>query len=264
MPAWSEVEDKALWERRMEVYAAMVDCLDQGVGRVVQALQDTGRFDNTLILFLSDNGGCHESADIPMGTPRNTWGDPNAVPGGPGTFDGYDRPWANASNTPWRLFKSWMHEGGIASPLICHWPDGIRTPPGSVTDAPGHVIDLMATCIDLAGARYPDSRAGQAVLPLEGRSLRPVLQTGARDGHKAIFWEHQGNRAVRMGCWKLVSRRRLSTHQAGRWELYDLERDRSELRDLAGELPDQVAELEAAWLEWGAKVGWVPFDELRA
>ena len=263
VPAWSEVGDKALWERRMEVYAAMVDCLDQGVGRVVRALQDTGRFDNTLILFLSDNGGCHESADIPRGTPRNTWGDPDAMPGGPDTFDGYDRPWANASNTPWRLFKSWMHEGGIASPLICHWPAGIRTPPGSVTDAPGHVIDVMATCIDLAEAKYPGGRAGRAVLPLEGRSLRPVLETGARAGHEAIFWEHQGNRAVRMGRWKLVSRRRRSTHQAGRWELYDLERDRSELRDLAGELPGRVAELEAAWLEWGARVGWVPFDELR-
>ena len=264
VPAWDDAEDRALWERRMEVYAAMIDCLDQGVGRVVSAIRDLGQLENTLILFLSDNGGCHESADIEQGTPRNTWADPNAMPGGPGSFDGYDRPWANASNTPLRMFKSWVHEGGIASPLVCHWPAGIRVPAGSVTDAPGHVIDLMATCIDLAQAEYPRTRGGREVTPLEGKSLRPVFETGARDGHEALFWEHQGNRAIRMGRWKLVSKRVARTHAHGAWELYDLERDRSELNDLAAEFPDRVAAMAAAWAAWASKVGWVPFAELRS
>ncbi len=262
VPAWEDSGDKPRWEQRMKVYAAMVDCLDQGVGQVVRAIRDLGKLDNTLILFLSDNGGCHESADIEQGTPRNTWGDPDAMPGGPDSFDGYDRPWANASNTPFRMFKSWLHEGGISSPLVCHWPAGIKVPAGSVTDAPGHVIDLLATCIDLAGAEYPRERGGKAIVPLEGRSLRPVFETGRREGHDALFWEHQGNRAVRMGRWKLVARRDRATRAAGQWELYDIEADRSELRDLAGEMPGRVAEMEGAWLEWGAKVGWVPFDRL--
>ena len=262
VPSWDEAQDKALWARRMEVYAAMIDCLDQGVGRVVQAIRDLGKLDNTLILFLSDNGGCHESANIEQGTPRNTWADPNAMPGGPDSFDGYDRPWANASNTPLRMFKSWVHEGGISSPLICHWPAGIRVPSGSVTDAPGHVIDLMATCVDLAGARYPSERDGKAIIPLEGESLRPVFETGERAGHQAIFWEHQGNRAVRMGRWKLVSKRVPSSRAAGPWELYDIAADRAELRDLSSEMPGKVSGMESAWLRWGARVGWVPFDQL--
>ena len=263
VPSWDDADDKALWERRMEVYAAMIDCMDQGIGRIVETIRGLGKLDNTLVMFLSDNGGCHESADIEQGTPRNTWADPNAMPGGPDSFDGYDRPWANASNTPLRMFKSWVHEGGISSPLICHWPDGIGVPAGSVTDAPGHVIDLMATVVDLAGADYPRSRDGVAITPLEGRSLRPVLETGSREGHEAICWEHQGNRAVRMGRWKLVSKRQRGNHAAGEWELYDLGEDRSELRNLASEMPERVAEMEAAWLAWGERVGWIPFDQLR-
>lgn len=264
VPPWEDVKDRQLWERRMEVYAAMIDCLDQGVGRVVETIRNLGKLDNTLIFFLSDNGGCHEDANIAQGTPRNTWADPNALPGGPDSFDGYDRPWANASNTPLRLFKSWVHEGGIASPLVCHWPDGIKLPAGSVIDAPGHVIDLMATCVELSGAEYPASRMGIPITALEGKSLQPIFEAGVRAGHKAIFWEHQGNRAIRRGRWKLVAVRDPLTRAAGPWELYDLERDRSELNDLADGMPERVAEMERAWLEWGAKVGWVPFEQLTS
>ena len=258
VPGWDEAQDKARWERRMEVYAAMIDSMDQGIGRVVNTIRSLDKLDNTLILFLSDNGGCHESADIEQGTGRNSWGDPNAMPGDAASFDGYDRPWANASNTPLRMFKSWVHEGGISSPLVCHWPDGIKVPAGSITDSPGHVIDLMATCLDLAGADYPQARDGAPITPLEGKSLRPIFETGTREGHEAIFWEHQGNRAMRRGRWKLVSRR------GGSWELYDLDADRAEMNDLSAAMPDRVAEMEAAWLEWGKKVGWVPFNELRS
>ena len=262
VPSWEDAEDKPLWERRMEVYAAMIECMDRGIGRVVETLRSQGNLENSLILFLADNGGCHESADIEQGTPRNTWADPNAFPGGVDSFDGYDRPWANASNTPFRMFKSWVHEGGISSPLVCHWPEGIKLPPGHITDAPGHVIDLLATCIDLAGAEYPRERNGTAIVPLEGKSLRPVFENGDRAGHEALFWEHQGNRAVRMGNWKLVSRQNSAERSAGPWELYDLDSDRSELNDLAGQMPERVAEMEAAWLAWGEKIGWVPFEQL--
>ena len=262
VPAWDDAEDKALWERRMEVYAAMIDCMDQGIGRVVETISNLGKLDNTLIMFLSDNGGCHEDADIEQGTPRNTWADPNAMPGDVGSFDGYDRPWANASNTPFRMFKSWVHEGGISSPLVCHWPDGIKLPVGSITDAPGHIIDLMATCIDLADAEYPAERNGRQIVPLEGKSLRPILETGTRDGHESLFWEHQGNRAIRQGRWKLVALRDPKTHAAKPWELYDIAEDRSEQHDLAAEMPERVAAMEAAWLAWGEKVGWVPFEQL--
>ena len=262
VPTWDGVEDKELWERRMEVYAAMIDCMDQGVGRVVSTIRDLGKLENTLILFLSDNGGCHEAADIEQGTPRNTWADPDAMPGGPDSFDGYDRPWANASNTPLRMFKSWVHEGGISSPLICHWPEGIKVPAGSVIDAPGHVIDLLATCVDLAEVEYPGTRGMSEITPLEGKSLRPVFETGTREGHEAIFWEHQGNRAIRMGRWKLVSKRVPGTHAHGAWELYDLEEDRSEMNDLAADMPHRVAAMETEWEAWGSKVGWVPFERL--
>ncbi len=264
VPAWENVDNKPLWERRMEVYAAMVDSMDQGIGRVVDKIRDLGKLDNTLILFLADNGGSHESADIEQGTPRNTWGDPNAMPGGPDSFDGYDRPWANASNTPFRMFKTWVHEGGISSPLICHWPDGIKQPNGSITNEQAHLIDLMATCTDLAEVEYPTAFNGKPITPLEGKSLVPILETGSREPHEALFWDHQGNRAVRMGKWKLVSlyNRRISDYAP--WELYDIEADRSELNDLAADMPERVTEMEAAWMAWAKKVGWVPWNELRS
>ena len=264
VPAWGDAGDKPRWERRMEVYAAMIDCMDQGIGRVVEKIRSLGKLDNTLIVFLADNGGCHESADIEQGSPRNTWGDPNAMPGGPESFDGYDRPWANASNTPFRMFKSWVHEGGIATPLICHWPDGIALPKGSLVGEPGHVIDLMATCLDLAGAAYPETLKGKPVTPLEGKSLRPIFASGKREGHEAIFWDHQGNRAARMGKWKLVSLYDRGAGGYAPWELYDLEADRSELRDLAAAMPERAAAMEAAWKAWAERVGWVPWNELRA
>lgn len=264
VPAWEEADDKPLWERRMEVYAAMVDCMDQGIGRVVDKLRELGKLDNTLILFLADNGGCHENANIKQGSPRNTWGDPNAMPGGPESFDGYDRPWANASNTPFRMFKSWVHEGGISSPLVCHWPQGIQLPTGSITKEPGHVMDLMATCVDLAQAEYPAQFKGQAITPLEGKSLAPILETGAREPHDALIWDHNGNRAVRMGQWKLVSLFDSAHNDYGPWELYDLEADRSELHNQAAAMPERVAEMDAAWTAWTKRAGWVAWPELRS
>ncbi|MEZ5366598.1 MAG: arylsulfatase [Bryobacterales bacterium] len=250
---WEQAENQALEQRRMEVYAAQITAMDRAIGRVLDKVRSLGKMDDTLVLFLADNGGCHETADIPQGTPRNTWGDPNAMPGPSTSFDAYGLPWANASNVPFRRFKSWVHEGGISSPLICHWPNGITQPAGSWTDSPGHIIDVMATCLDLAGADYPADKT-----PVEGKSLRPIFEEGKREPHDALFWEHQGNRAVRMGDWKLVAR------NGSQWELYNLAADRSELDDQAGKMPEKVAEMEKVYADWAARAGVVDWAELKS
>jgi arylsulfatase A-like enzyme len=266
VPAWEDAPHKDWQDARMAVYAAMIERMDRGVGRVVDRLRDLGRLDNTLILFLSDNGGCAE--EIPddlkgIVFPEKTrdgrrtlvGNNPAVEPGPAHVFQSCGRPWANASNTPFRLYKHWVHEGGIATPLIAHWPAAIRKP--GITHEPGHVIDLMATCLDLAGAAYPREHGGQAILPLEGKSLRPVLEGKGRAGHEALYWEHEGNRAVRAGKWKLVSR-----HPGG-WELYDLEADRTELHDLAKDQPEKVKELQALYDAWARRCGVVPWESLK-
>ncbi|MHC4433322.1 MAG: sulfatase-like hydrolase/transferase, partial [Planctomycetota bacterium] len=260
-PAWAEAKDKQWFARRMEVYAAMVDCLDQGVGRIVAELKRTGNFENTLIFFLADNGGCAEEYGSrgrvkpdpakpvvlkPMGKnelqtrmqPTHTRdGRPvrtgyGVMPGPSDTYIAYGKPWANASNTPFRLYKHWVHEGGISTPLIAHWPAQIRSH-GKLRHQPGHLIDIMATCVDVAGAMYPSVYNGNRITPREGKSLVPAFGNKPIE-REAIYWEHEGNRAVRQGKWKLVSR-----HPGG-WELYDLEADRTELNNLAGEHPQKV------------------------
>jgi arylsulfatase A-like enzyme len=196
-------------------------------------------FENTLILFLSDNGGSNEGGVHGS----------NTKPGVPGTQDShvfYGSCWANASNAPFRLYKKWVHEGGIATPLIAHWPAGIRHG-GTLTDEVGHVIDIMATCADVGGAEYPKAFNGQEIPPLEGLSLAPVFRTGKRDGHDALCWAHAGNFAVRSGKWKLVS------EAGGQWELFDIDADRTELHDLAARFPDKVKTLAEKWEAWAGQ-----------
>jgi arylsulfatase len=262
---WS-VADQGDMDLRMAVYAAMIDRMDQGVGQVLQALRDFGRESNTLIFVLSDNGGCAE----PLGKDK-----PNAKPPGPAdSFTGYFLPWANASNTPFRLFKHWVHEGGIATPLIVSWPTGSATRQrgnqlgGGLCHVPAHVIDIMATCVDVADADYLRQLGGKPIHPPEGQSLRPLFSSSpdlaAPFMQRTLFWEHEGNRAVRVGRWKLVSyyneiheeMRRVGTgRRTGRWELYDLEIDRTEQSDLARENPDKVQELSAKFRIWANRVG---------
>ena len=268
-PAWEEAENRPWFARRMEVYAAQVALLDRGVGRIVEALERDGRLDDTLILFLADNGGCaeelgrdfravHVPEAAPDGGPMRAGNRPELMPGPPDTYQSYGLPWANASNTPFRRYKHWVHEGGIASPLIAHWPIGIpESLRGTLTDSPAHLIDLMATCVDLAEATYPEERDGRAITPLEGLSLRPVLENGDRPGHDALFWEHEGNRAVRREDWKLVSR------YPGPWELYDLHDDRTELNNLADDRPDLVTELSDLYEAWAARSNVIPWGELH-
>ena len=280
VPAWSEAEDKEWFERRMEVYAAMVDCVDQGIGRIVAELKRAGRFENTLIFFLADNGGCAEEYGSqgavkpdpskpvvlkPMGRdelqtrmqPMVTRdGRPvrtghGVMPGPADTYIAYGKPWANASNTPFRLYKHWVHEGGISTPLIAHWPARINDR-GKLRRQSGHLIDIMATCVDVSGTSYPAEYNGNKITPMEGRSLVPAFDNKPID-REAIYWEHEGNRAVRKGKWKLVSR-----HPGG-WELYDLEADRTELNNVAEKNPQKVEELKAMWESWAKRVGVQPW-----
>ncbi|MBD3175741.1 MAG: sulfatase-like hydrolase/transferase [Armatimonadia bacterium] len=239
---WRDVEDKDLMELKMAVYAAQIECMDRGIGRILDALERNGQADNTLVLFLSDNGACHESG--PLGFDRRN----NGVPcGREDSYMSYGLSWANASNTPFRQFKHWIHEGGISTPLIAHWPGHIE--PGSWTSQTGHVIDIMATCLDLAEAEYPQEHGGRAVRPLQGRSLVPVVEGGAREPHEFLAWEHYGNRGIRNGRWKLVA------DSEGAWELYDLEADRTELHDLSKDRPEKAQDLEDRYHAWCERVG---------
>jgi len=276
---WDRVKHKA-WEARcMEVYAAMIDRMDEGIGRILAELEKQGFLENTLILYLQDNGGCAEPlgrtdepswhlTDLkplgpdtsqtriwpPMQTRdgRPVLGGPHVMPGGPDTYVAYGRAWANVSNTPFREYKHWVHEGGIATPLIAHWPAGIRRR-GEIEHEPAQVIDVMATCVELAGAAYPAVRAGERVQPMEGVSLVPAFQ-GRRIEHDALYWEHEGNRAIRVGRWKLVAK-----GPSGPWELYDMQRDRTELRNLASDQPERVSQMARRWEAWARRVGALPW-----
>ena len=237
-PKWDDVpaDQRAGWDLKMAVYAAMIDRMDQNIGRILRKIEALGKLDNTLVLFLSDNGGCservHKTPDIP----------PGALP----SYRTVDPPWANASNTPFRKYKSWDHEGGTCTPLIACWPARIDKG-GRVTTQAGHIIDIMATCLDVAGADYPRQLAGRKITPLEGKSLLPILDGKQRTGHEAIYWAYGGCKAVRCGKWKLVAPRR------GKWELYDLSADRTELNTLASAEPDRVQKMAALWDTWNTR-----------
>ena len=268
VPTWKDAPNKEWQQRRMEVYAAQVDRLDQGVGRILEAIRSSGQDENTLFIFLADNGGCAEelglrarALHIPAvtlaGLPVKTGNNPEVMPGSEETYQRYGVPWANVSNTPFRLYKHWVHEGGIATPLIARWPAVIHKK-NSLTHEPGHLIDLMATWADVGGAHYPGTFAGERITPLEGKSLRPVFETGRRKGHEAIYWEHEGNRAIRHGRWKLVSR------HPGKWEPYDLEADRTEMHDLAASHPDRVAIMSSRYDKWAARAQVEPWHKVVA
>ena len=233
IPAWEELtpEERAWEESRMEVFAAMVDCVDQNVGRLVSYLKKRGAYENTLILLCSDNGAC------PFERTRGK----ELKPWDPKSYWCYDVGWAHVGNTPFRWYKQNQHEGGISSPLIAHWPQGLTAEKGSISHQPGHLIDLLATCMDATGAEYPREFNGQVTSPIQGRSLLPLLQGKEREGHDWLYFQFSNNRAIRQRDWKAVSAR------GGRWELYDLANDRSELHDLASRQPQKLEEMKALW-----------------
>jgi len=273
-PPWTEAEQdeqfRAWTLRCMEVYAAQIDRMDQGIGRILAALERTGQLDDTLVIFLADNGACAE--DIPEsvtidelvnklmiarattrgGEPVHFGNDVHRMPGPENTYQSYGTAWANLSNAPFRLYKHWIHEGGISTPLIAHWPSGIdRSESGGLRHAPGYLPDIMATIVEATGATYPSTFEGHAIDPLEGQSLLPVFTNdrAALENRKPMFWEHEGNAAVRIGKWKLVKR------YPRDWELYDMDADRTELRDLAASDPERVRSMAAQYDAWAKRCG---------
>ncbi|NOX99995.1 MAG: arylsulfatase [Verrucomicrobia bacterium] len=285
--SWKET-DHLKWDIvNMEVYAAMIDNMDQGIGRIVKSLKETGQYENTLLLFFQDNGGSHEGMGRGNGgaqrqaapsldplsksylqldmIPKQTRdGFPirqgKGVTAGPeDTYIGYGKAWATVSNTPFREYKHWVHEGGISTPLIAHWPAKIRRK-GEWENTPSHLIDLMATCVDVAGAEYPATfHGGKNITPMEGKSLRLAFEgKGDQIDREAIYWEHEGNRAIRSGNWKLVA-----NGIKGKWELYDISKDRSELNNLAATMPDKVKRLANMWKAYAQRTNVVPWPEVR-
>ena len=271
-PAWDSLpaERRADLAQRMAVYAGMVTGMDRNIGRILADLRASGQLDNTLVLFLSDNGACAEwepfgfemlpTLNPVPGTGLNQGtqalpnklhrGDDIAKMGQAGSFPSYGSGWANACNTPWRLYKHYGHEGGIGTPLIAHWPAGVKAR-GEFRAQQGHLSDLMATCVDVAGAKYPAEIEGKKILPREGRSLVPAF-ANEPIGHEFLAWEHEGNRAIREGKWKLVS------IASAPWELYDMDADRVEMNDLATSQPDRVNAMSAKWETWAKRTNVLP------
>ncbi len=238
-PAWEDEKNKEYEDLRMAVYAAMIDSMDQGIGRILKAVEESGEKENTLVMFLSDNGGCAEN---PGGTVTSR------IPGPKEYYVAVGRPWAYAQNTPFRRYKAWVHEGGVATPLVARWPKVVK--PGTITRQVGHIIDLMPTFVEMAKTEYPKEFNGREIIPCEGKSLMPVLQGRQREAHDTICWEWAGNRAVLQGKWKLVYDKELR-----RWELFDLEADRTETSDLAKGQPDRVEKMIETWNNWAKRCG---------
>ncbi len=276
---WADQKQKA-WEARcMEVYAAQIDRMDQGIGKILGALKQTGRLENTLILFLHDNGGCAEANGRVAGRPKTDanpaphkptdpqWmsrprvtrdgrpirSGPKVMPGPDDTFIAYGENWANVSNTPFREYKHDVHEGGISTPLIAHWPAGMKREPGGLERTPGHVIDIAATIAELAGTTLPADFNGMPTTTMQGESLAPLFAGGQITRPRPIFFEHEGNRAVRDGKWKLVAK-----GVKGSWELYDIVADRTEMHDLADTDPARVKQMAAAWQQWAETSNVLP------
>jgi arylsulfatase A-like enzyme len=247
-PAWDSLTDDAKdrFDHLMAVYAAMIEAIDTSIGKLVKGLEARGALDNTLILFLSDNG-----ANAETGPDGRFNGEP---PGGPDSNLYLGMNWATLGSTPFRRFKHFTHEGGIAVPLIAHWPRGIPARRrNALVREPAHLVDVMPTILEMAGATYPREFRGQAIQAMEGVSLRPALAGRALARTQPLFWEHEGNRAVRSGKWKLVS-----AYPKG-WELYDMSADRVERHDLAASRPDLVRTLAAAWDAWAARADVDPW-----
>jgi arylsulfatase A-like enzyme len=269
---WKNEKDKKWQARRMEVYAAQIDRMDQGIGRILRTLEETELFENTLIVFLSDNGGCAEE----LGSNTANWiakgpekagmlktrdgrdvrfgNDPTIIPGAEDTYTSYGIPWANLSNTPFRLYKHWVHEGGIATPFIVHWPAGIKGK-SELRHQPAQLPDIMATFLDIAELDYPEKYKDRTIKPLEGFSMVPTFANKASE-REVLYWEHEGNKAVRKGKWKLVCK------YPGIWELYDMDADRTELNNLAAEHSEIVRNLAGLYVEWTKKCTILPWDEV--
>ena len=249
VPAWDSLSanEQKRYDDMMAIYAAMIEEIDNNIGKLVTALRERNQLENTLILFLSDNGGNAEA-----GIQGKYKGD---HPGDPHSDVFIGRCWAHLNNTPFRKYKHYNHEGGIATPLIAHWPAAVQAQSGAKDwiTTPTHVIDIMATCVDLGGAIYPKEFHGKAITPAQGQSLKPLL-TGEGDfAPRTLYWEHEGNAAIRLGDSKLV---RQGTK--GPWELFDMKVDRTEQNDLADQNPAKAAKLSKQWQQWAKDSNVLP------
>jgi arylsulfatase len=244
---------KKKWEaRHMETHAAMVDRMDQGIGRVVEKLKETGEFENTVIIFLADNGASPERYYDPgFDRPNQTRNGKEILyknydhPGPENTWGYIGAAWAGAINAPFRYWKKESFEGGNCTPFIFHWPKGLKGKENTINQGIGHVMDILPTCMELAGATNPDLFAGSAAAELEGTSMLPLLREEISTTHDTLFWEHEGGKALRVGNWKIAALKDRD------WELFDLALDRTETQNLAGEDPDRVRKMEHIWKkEW--------------
>jgi arylsulfatase len=239
IPAWENATEKKVWARKMAVYAAMIDRMDQNIGRLINKLKANGQYENTMIVFISDNGACAETVNTKL------LSDPEKKIGERGSYHIYGEGWANASNTPFKKYKHYMHEGGVVSPCIIQWPAKIK-PTKGYSDKIGHVIDLMPTALELSGATSPN---------LAGNSLSYLWKTG-KAPERTYCWEHEGNQAIRKGSWKLVKE-----FQETYWSLYNLAKDPTELNDLSGVEAARAKAMMEEYAVWFAKVGARPYKK---
>jgi len=248
-------KDKKVWSRMMEVYAAQIDRVDQGIGKIIELLKENDAYDDTLIFFLSDNGASSESyGSNPKYEQLNKLGSKSSK-------YTYKEEWANVSNTPFRNYKYYVHEGGIATPLIVHWADGIKSP-GRVVNQLGHIVDIFPTILEVTNSSYPTSYKEDSIYSLSGKSLYPNFK-GKQYDRGPIFFEHEANCAVRDEKWKLVSKGKRVAPYQGKWELYNLKKDRTETNNLAARYPNKVKELGKLWDKWALENKVYPIDGRR-
>jgi arylsulfatase len=261
LSSWEDAPDKEWQARRMAVYAAMIECMDRGVGQILDHLDSTSTAKDTVVMFLSDNGACAENVqggwyDVPSktrdGRAIHVGNDPKFMPGPEEVYQSYGPAWANASNTPFRRFKHWTEEGGISAPFIFRWSSVVKEGGRIEQRQVGDVIDLMPTVMEIAGANYPKRSHDREIVPAEGKSLVPVLNGNTID-RGPLCWEHEGNRAVRLGDWKLVA-----AHNEA-WQLYHITEDRTEANNLASANPEKVAELKMLYTTWATRCGVEPW-----
>jgi arylsulfatase len=261
-PEWSSLpqDDRQELAFRREIYAAQIERMDQSIGRIVQKLRDFDALDNTLLLFLSDNGCCAEGGMFGYQWKKNRRGNFAEWRKQSGRSSSAGEAWSNASNTPFRMHKRWVHEGGIATPLVVHWPDVITTG-GMLCHQAGHVIDVMATCLEVAEVSYPREFRGNAIKSTPGQSLVPTFRDPSIRHERKLFWEHETHAAMREGDWKLVT---LNGNDEQAWELYDLNDSRSETRNVAEEHPDRVERMKTKWTAWATQANVLPWPKDRS
>lgn len=260
-PQWDSLSPNEQHESafRREIYAAQIERMDTNIGRVVSKLKDLHQLDDTLILFLSDNGCCAEGGMYGYQWQKNTRENFDQWRTQSGRSSSMGEAWSNASNTPFRLHKRWVHEGGIATPLIAHWPDKLKNT-GALSHQVGHVVDIMATCVDVAAAQYPQQHQGQAINPMRGTSLVSTFENPESASKRTLFWEHELHSAIREGDWKLVT---LDARSDDKWELYNMSIERTETRDLAAQEPERVKRMQALWKAWAEQTNVLPWPQDR-